>query len=867
MATPHPPRPVRLQIELLEGRELPATTAGLAEILKATPLPPGSGSVLALTGFDGPTGALPAGWRQWSSGGNPLFRVDSSHPLAGPSGLTAAGTSRDTARSWFGQSLPADVQVSAAVYLNSLSPVQVFARGKNLDTAAPSYYAVSITRGVRVQLLRVQGGKTTVLATPKSDRYLSNQWAQVTLSVSGHTLKAQVFRTDTAEYLAPDGSWQFKPAWALTATDTALPRAGQAGLARPAAYAGPVSFDNFAVTAAPASSGQPTPGPAPAAVSAPRTAPAPTSRLPAVPRHYSHIRLAELAFNGTPLGSFERGLLRKSIDLVLPSTSYLGTIDKVAPNTPQLIYSNVSNIYQGLLTDWLAYADRHGMSRESAFYHAAKALPFRGASPSSRPVDWFWGAAAGTDGAWTDLTSAAHSSTGTFSFGDEGESVAFGSPEKFREVNVQLQAGASAGWSAVLEYPTAVDAAGRPTAWKELRPLADGTHGLTRSGRVTFDPPAGWLPASVSGPDRLYYVRFRTTVAGNAPVARTVLGRDYVNAHGNPSGTIPAFDSAADKNHDGYLTDAEYAKRRKGYDARFLYESRVFYPTYGAMRFATNVTNANFQRWAADYQLRFLKSFPRADGLFLDNSIAKLDLPQASVKESLGGYTAGYAATVAAVTKAIAPRWVLGNTAGAGVAADPLLQVGASWFEENALRPLNSNWVQFEDEAGLIQRRLMADPSGYAVLDSFLGQYGSPLDTRAQLATLAYYYLVGDPVRTFLLFNGGHEPATGWSRHFIPAATYDVGRPEGTWFYFGGGRDPTDDRLGYHVYARRYDHALVLYKPLSYGGGRSGDAGNETATWQSLGGTYRPLKADGTLGAPVTRVRLRNGEGAVLVKV
>jgi hypothetical protein len=59
----------------------------------------------------------------------------------------------------------------------------------------------------------------------------------------------------------------------------------------------------------------------------------------------------------------------------------------------------------------------------------------------------------------------------------------------------------------------------------------------------------------------------------------------------------------------------------------------------------------------------------------------------------------------------------------------------------------------------------------------------------------------------------------------------------------------------------------VLYKPLSYKlGAGTGTTADATATTHRLNGTYRPLRADGTLGPPVTSVTLRNGEGAILVK-
>ena len=58
----------------------------------------------------------------------------------------------------------------------------------------------------------------------------------------------------------------------------------------------------------------------------------------------------------------------------------------------------------------------------------------------------------------------------------------------------------------------------------------------------------------------------------------------------------------------------------------------------------------------------------------------------------------------------------------------------------------------------------------------------------------------------------------------------------------------------------------MLYKPLSYAAGRTGTTTDRTATVHVLPGRYRELRADGTLGPVVTTVRLRNGEGAILVR-
>jgi hypothetical protein len=350
-------------------------------------------------------------------------------------------------------------------------------------------------------------------------------------------------------------------------------------------------------------------------------------------------------------------------------------------------------------------------------------------------------------------------------------------------------------------------------------------------------------------------------------VIKQILGRDYVNARGQTSGVIPAFDYSADKDGDGYLNEAEYKARRSGMDARFEYESRLFYPAYGQMRFATNPSNAVFREWAADYTYRFLAENPLADGIFADNSFGRLAFNPEAVRESLSNYAADYGLALSTINAKIAPKWVLANTAGGGKSVEPVIAGGVSYLEEFALRPLSHNHVQFEDTAELIRKRNeLAKGRGWSILDTY-PQGGSPTDGRTQLAALSYYYLVADPETSMLMFNGGHEPATSWTRHWSDAVRFDVGRPVEEWSTFASGADPTNSRLVYKIYQREYDNALVLYKPLSYTRGTTGTTIDRTATTHELGGTYRVLNSNGTVGEAVTRITLRNGEGAILVKV
>ncbi|MBY0459266.1 MAG: hypothetical protein K2V38_18205, partial [Gemmataceae bacterium] len=304
-----------------------------------------------------------------------------------------------------------------------------------------------------------------------------------------------------------------------------------------------------------------------------------------------------------------------------------------------------------------------------------------------------------------------------------------------------------------------------------------------------------------------------------------------------------------------------------GFDARFEYESRAFYPAYGPNRFATNVADPGFRAWALDYHSRVLAGLPQADGFFIDNSVGKLALDPSGLRERLDTYSADYGSLLGALNKRLSPKWVIANTVGAGASADPIVRAGVSYLEEFALRPMSGNHVQFEDLAAtLAARRQLSGGKAYEILDSLPTNGFDATDPRVQLTTLAMYYLLADPDRSFLMMNGGNEPASGWDRHWTHAIRYDVGRPLASWAVFGAGQDPTNRALDFKVYAREYRNALVLYKPVSYTRGASGKLTDDTATTHYLGGTYRAVRADGSLGPPVTRVTLRNGEGVILAK-
>ncbi len=926
----------------LAGVNRPVSYAGAVALDNFALIPAGNTARISESFDTTRVGKIPSGWSSWNVNGTGSFGVAAAPSVEGR-GLTSSGTSATASRVWNDTVMPANVQALVSIYVNSMTPAEIFVRGSDLNSSAPSYYALSVTRGIDLALVKVTNGVRVTIATLQSNVYTTGLWLNVELVAEGDQLQARVQRADTGQWLNQFGGWQTTPAATLDVTDDSIRGPGLTGLARPAAYAGNVSFDNFTASAATLNIAVPSLqvsmpggsqnlkgtitipvaahdssgineveylvdnalvaeiGAAPynwvlntesfpngtheltviAIDNAGNVAEAEqqvtfenASALPAIPQHYPFIRIAELAYSGTPMGTFAQQLLQNSVDLVVPSPQYLTTIDQAAPNTPQIIYSNISNLYGPSLTSWLNWADANGVSREQAFYHVSAPTPFSGTSASSQPVDWFWnvelGPSSGTTG-FTNLTSTAHGGGGN-PFGSAGQSLYIGYTEKYNEINFVLSRVKQPGFTYAIQYPTAVDAAGNPTAWRTVTTLdSDTTDGLKRTGQVMFDPPPGWVTAVVPGSTaRLYYVRIRTLTgsAAEAPVARTILGDDYVNAHGGDSGVIPVYDYAADVNHTGYLTAAEYAVAKSiGDYARFAYQSRLFYPNDGQMRFVLNPTSTAVRSWAIDETEGLLQANPLADGVFMDNSSGKDPTTGFSVIESTALYSTNYTAMLGEINSAIAPKWVMANIANSGTGTDLVVSQVPAVFDESAIRAMSATWAQFTQlAASVAQWQSLTNPSGYLVLDS-VSTGGAETDPRTELATLADYYLIGNPKSTFLMLWGGEAPASSWTNHWFNALKYNIGQPEGGYFVFATGQDPSDHELTYNVYARQYANALVLYKPLSYSLGKgTGTTAANTATTEKLGGTYRELNANGTLGPPITSVSLSNGEGAILIK-
>jgi hypothetical protein len=135
---------------------------------------------------------------------------------------------------------------------------------------------------------------------------------------------------------------------------------------------------------------------------------------------------------------------------------------------------------------------------------------------------------------------------------------------------------------------------------------------------------------------------------------------------------------------------------------------------------------------------------------------------------------------------------------------------------------------------------------------------------RGKLWELASYYMVvpSTPKKLGLqLENKWDKP---YSTLWIKAQEANIGHPRAARVQMSSGTDA--QRNAYIVYTRDFDRALVVLR-LQQGWGAH-TYGDPTAITIPLSAKEKwlPLAADGSVGAAVTSIRLRNGEAAILLK-
>ncbi|MCS6831401.1 MAG: hypothetical protein NZ749_12270, partial [bacterium] len=129
------------------------------------------------------------------------------------------------------------------------------------------------------------------------------------------------------------------------------------------------------------------------------------------------------------------------------------------------------------------------------------------------------------------------------------------------EVSIQLRR-SGVGGSYVYEYRNTSG------AWVALSGVSDGTNGLGQSGNISWSPPSDWALRRIDDlfgrSGRAYWIRIRATSAptqfpevASVAFAGSTLNPQFVWGS-RYTITIPGWDSANDRNGDGYVDDTEF---------------------------------------------------------------------------------------------------------------------------------------------------------------------------------------------------------------------------------------------------------------------------------------------------------------------
>ena len=198
----------------------------------------------------------------------------------------------------------------------------------------------------------------------------------------------------------------------------------------------------------------------------------------------------------------------------------------------------------------------------------------------------------------------------------------------------------------------------------------------------------------------------------------------------------------------------------------------------------------------------------------------------------------------------------------AGVKAT--INIGQDTPDPTVLPYVQNVFLEFIDEvpsedgywAGLLQSDLATIHAGGA---NVIVSVTEATTAAQEIDALATFYTYASPGDYFCLqnTNDGNLQTTAW----FPALTTNIGTPLGPATVVASGTDSLGNP--WQVFERKYSDGIVLYRPIaSY----DENLGSGSTVTVSLGGSYEPLNADGSLGSFTSSVSVGNGQGIVLVE-
>ena len=302
-------------------------------------------------------------------------------------------------------------------------------------------------------------------------------------------------------------------------------------------------------------------------------------------------------------------------------------------------------------------------------------------------------------------------------------------------------------------------------------------------------------------------------------------------------------------------------------------DTRVKVMIWDSDRWLINPADPGARAYTID---RYRRIVADEEGVFIDEASSGDILSRARLGVDISSteYQAAFTSLLADIKKAFGSKMIMLNTAeytkefdranAAAAGAVHLELFNNPMYSE---MPLRWKWIEDLLSLGVTVDLVSPYPSKWA--DDHASQYPKgnypTSGQRIHMWELASYYMVVGQSPEGLFY---HIKAPDWetpfANYWFKAIEANVGHPLGARRVSQQGIDPVGQ--AYTIYEREFDRALVLIR--SQRGWDKQSYLDATAVEVTLpsGESWLPLRADGTLGAAVTKVKLRNSESLILVK-
>jgi hypothetical protein len=300
--------------------------------------------------------------------------------------------------------------------------------------------------------------------------------------------------------------------------------------------------------------------------------------------------------------------------------------------------------------------------------------------------------------------------------------------------------------------------------------------------------------------------------------------------------------------------------------------SRVVVMIWDSQRWIINPADQGALAYQVD---RFQRVTATESGAFVDEASSDMTGHVAGSLEypTASSFEAPQTAAFAAIKRGMGSKILMINTAEYTKPFDRanILAAGAVHMERlnNALSsgiPQTWQWVESLTNQGVLVDFVTLYASQYvnSIPNTYPHGNSATPAQRMKMWELASYYMVVPSSPATLALQLENEWSLPYSSLWLRAQEANIGHPVSARVLASRGTDPLGQ--AYAVYTRDMDRALVVMR-INQGWGAHSYV-DATAVTIPLPSTdqWLPLNGDGTLGAPVTSVTLRNVEAAILVK-